>query len=128
MLLAVAAAGAGCARRPPAPAPPPPPPAVQEERLEPTTTIELEVAPPRWTDSADQRATFVEGNVRNRGSKPTREIRVFVSGLDANGNVVSRADGLPTPQLIAPGSSARYLVRLPNDPAIKTYHVEAIGR
>lgn len=122
----MAAVGAGCARTPEPP--PAPPRIIHEAPLRPTTTIELQVGPPTWTDSADGRETWVEGSVRNRGSRPTREITVRVSGLDAAGNVVSRADGAPATQLIVPGGSARYRVRVANDPAIKTFHVEAIGR
>lgn len=125
MVLALTAAG--CARTPPAA---PPLRIVHEDRPQraPQATIEVDVGPAKWTASADGRETFVEGSVRNRGKTPTRDIRVWVLGLDADGNVVSRADAQPNPQLVLPGASARYLVRLPNDPSIKTYHVEAIGR
>ena len=37
-------------------------------------------------------------------------------------------DLLPTPQAIMPGSTGTFVVRLPNDPAVRTYHVVAIGR
>ncbi len=125
MLLAVTAAAAGCARPP---EPTPPPRIVHEDRRIPTATIPLDVGAAKWTRSADGRETFVEGSVRNRGTTPTRDIRVWVLGVDAAGNVVTRAEGQPTPQLVLPGASARYLVRLPNDPTITTFHVEAIGR
>ena len=111
-----------------APPPPQPPPTIAEQPLPPSTTIELSVTPPRHTNSADGRQIFIEGKVRNRGSRPTREVKVWVSGLDASGNVVVKAETLPTVQLIPPGGSADYLVRLPNDPTIRRFHVEAIGR
>jgi hypothetical protein len=120
------AAAAACARKPPEP---PPTRIVHDDRQRASAaTIEVDVGPAKWTDSADGRETFVEGSVHNRGTTPTRDIRVWVFGLDAAGNVVTRADGQPTPQLVLPGGNARYLVRLPNDPTIKTYRVEAIGR
>jgi hypothetical protein len=126
VVLAVTAAAAGCARKPPEP---PPTRIVHDDRQRASAaTIAVDVGPAKWTRSADGRETFVEGSVRNRGTTPTREIRVSVLGVDAAGNVVTRAEGQPTPQLVLPGASARYLVRLPNDPTITTFHVEAIGR
>jgi hypothetical protein len=53
---------------------------------------------------------------------------VWVDGLDASGASVARAEALPAPQEIFPGTAARFVVRLPNDPAIRTFHVEAVGR
>jgi hypothetical protein len=128
VVLIAATAGAGCARKPPEP-PPAPPRIIHEQPLRPTpTTIDIQVGPPTWTDTADGRDTWVEGSVRNRGSRPTREITIWVTGLDAGGNVVSRADGSPMQQLVVPGASTRYRVRVANDPSIKTFHVEALGR
>ena len=71
---------------------------------------------------------FVEGTVRNTGSRASRDVGVTVEGLDANGARVVAADALPTPQSIPPGTAATFVVRLPNDPAVRTYHVVAIGR
>ena len=51
-----------------------------------------------------------------------------VEGLDSDGTRVVSVDTLPTPQAIAPGTYATFVVRLPNDPAVRTYHVVAIGR
>ncbi|MFN8544137.1 MAG: FxLYD domain-containing protein [Candidatus Binatia bacterium] len=78
--------------------------------------------------SEDGHELFVEGTVWNRGSRPSREVKVWVEALDANGSVIARADALPTPQAIPVDGSARFLVRLANDPAIRSFHVEAIGR
>jgi hypothetical protein len=66
--------------------------------------------------------------VRNVGSRSSREIKVWVDGLDASGGRVARVEALPTPQEIPPGATASFVVRLPNDPAIRSFHVEAIGR
>jgi hypothetical protein len=125
----MAAIGAACASQPPEPPPAPPRIVHGQPPLQPTpTTIEMQVGPPTWTETADGRDTWVEGSVRNRGSRPTREITLWVTGLDAGGNVVSRADGSPMQQLVVPGASTRYRVRVANDRSIKTFHVEAIGR
>jgi len=71
---------------------------------------------------------FVEGTVRNVGSRASRDLKVTVEGLDASGAPVVSADTLPTPQTIAPYATSAFVVRLPNDPAVRTYHVVAIGR
>ena len=71
---------------------------------------------------------FVEGAVRNVGSRPSRDVQVTVEGLDAAGTPVVSAVTLPAPQTIAPDGSATFVVRLPNDRTVRTYHVVAIGR
>jgi hypothetical protein len=127
--LAGAALALGCARQAPPPPPPaPPPPPLTEESLAPSTTAEFQIGPIKETASTDGAAVFVEGTVRNVGSRPSRDVKVSVEGLDSGGTRVVSADTLPTPQAIAPGTSATFVVRLPNDPAVRTYHVVAIGR
>jgi len=66
--------------------------------------------------------------VRNTGSRASHDVKVWVEGLDGGGSRVARGEALPTPQEVAPGTEARFIVRLPNDTAIRTFHVEAIGR
>jgi hypothetical protein len=66
--------------------------------------------------------------VRNIGSRPSRDVTVIVEGLDALGGTVARTEVLPAPQAIPPGTAASFVARLPNDPAIRTFHVEAVGR
>ena len=112
---------------PPPPASPPPPP-LTEESLAPSTTADFQIGPIKETASADGAAVFVEGTVRNVGSRPSRDVQVTVEGLDASGARVVSADTLPSPQAIPPDTSATFVVRLPNDPAVRTYHVVAIGR
>jgi hypothetical protein len=113
-------------------APEPPPVRITSETPEPrpapSTTADFSIGPIRDTRSADGMALFVEGTVRNTGSRPSRDVTLWVSGVDAGGRAVVRVKTLATPQLLSPGSSATWLVRLPNDPAIRTYHVEALGR
>lgn len=66
--------------------------------------------------------------MRNIGSRPSRDVTVIVEGLDALGGAVAQTEVLPTPQAIPPGTAASFVARLPNDPAIRTFHVEAVGR
>lgn len=128
MLLAAGALVAlGCAAQKPPPPPPSPPP-LAETPLPPTGSAEFEIGPIRHTATDDDRSLIVEGTVRNRGSRASRGVRVWVSGLDANGLRVARSEVLPTPQEIPPGTAATFVARLPNDPAIRTFHVEAIGK
>ena len=119
----------GCTRpSPPPPPPAPPPPPLTEEPLAPTTSAEFVIGQITETPSTDGKELYVEGTVRNIGSRASRDVRVAVEGLDADGGVVARAEALPAPQAIPPGTVATYVVRLPNDPGIKTVRVEAIGR
>lgn len=96
--------------------------------MAPTRTADFQIGPIKQTPSADGHELFVEGTVQNIGSRPSRDVKVWVEGLGADGKVVARAETLPTPQEIPPNAFATYVVRLPNDPAIRTFHVEAIGR
>ena len=66
--------------------------------------------------------------MRNTGSRASHDVKVWVEGLDAAGSRIARDEALPTPQEVAPGTEARFIVRLPNDAAIRTFHVEAVGR
>jgi len=119
---------AGCAKKAAPPPPPPPPPAFTEAPLPESGTAEFRVGPIKESRSADGATIFIEGTVVNTGSRTSRSVHVQVAGLDATGGQVASADALPTPQEIEPGTVGTFLVRLPNDPKIRTYHVEAIGR
>ncbi len=66
--------------------------------------------------------------MRNTGSRASRDLAVWVEGLDAHGTVVARAQAFPTPQMVPPGRTATFVVALPNDAAIRSFHVEAVGR
>ncbi|GEM_PF-1406068 len=66
--------------------------------------------------------------MRNTGSRASRDLAVWVEGLDAHGTVVARAQAFPTPQVVPPGHTATFVVALPNDAAIRSFHVEAVGR
>jgi hypothetical protein len=76
-------------------------------------------------ESEDRQNIFVEGTLRNQGTGPTRQLQVQVNALDAAGQVVTTARAMPMPQTIQPGGSATFIVRFPNDPVIRSFHVEA---
>ena len=80
------------------------------------------------TVSADGSAIYVEGTLRNTGSRDTRNAKVWLEGLDAAGNVVAKGEAFPTPQAIPAGGSATFVVQLPNDPSIKRFHAQALAR
>jgi hypothetical protein len=122
-----AAFASACYSPEPRPAPPPPPP-LAEEPLAPSRTIEFQIGPITQTASDDGRTLFVQGSVRNTGSTPSRDVKVWVEGLDAGGARIAVTEGLPTPQAIPPGGAGTFVVQLPNDPAITEIHVEAVGR
>jgi hypothetical protein len=129
-LVALAVLAAGCSPRTPPPAPPPPepPPQLTETPLPPSGVPRFEIGPIDSRRSEDGRELYVEGSVRNVGTRVSRDLKVWVHGLDEGGAQVAQAEAFPTPQEVSPGSSARFVVHLPNDPAIRTFHVEAIGR
>ncbi|MCS6925586.1 MAG: FxLYD domain-containing protein [Candidatus Binatia bacterium] len=77
------------------------------------------------SESADRQILFVEGRLRNEGTAATQQLRVQVNALDGSGQVLTSTTALPVPQIIPPGGSATFLVRFPNDPAIRRFHVEA---
>jgi hypothetical protein len=128
-LVFLALLAAGCPPRTPPPVPPPPqPPQLSETPLPPSGAPSFEIGPIDSKRSEDGRELYVEGTVRNTGTRASRDLKVRVDGLDERGTQLARAEAFPTPQQVPPGSSARFVVRLPNDPAIRTFHVEAIGR
>jgi hypothetical protein len=75
--------------------------------------------------SADRQSIFVQGTLRNDGTAATRQVQVQVNALDVSGRVRTTTTALPVPQIIPPGGTATFLVRFPNDPAIRRFHVEA---
>jgi len=66
--------------------------------------------------------------VLNTGTRVSRDVKVSVEALDEQGIRLAETEVYPTPQEIPPGGAARFVARLPNNPAIRTFHVEAIGR
>jgi hypothetical protein len=90
--------------------------------------VAFAVGPIHETRGGDGHKVFVEGTVQNVGTRPSRSLKVWVSALDASGLPRERVESLPTPQDVAPGMAARFVVELADDPLVRTYHVEAIGR
>ena len=54
-------------------------------------------------------------------------MKVSVEALDDGGIRLAETDVWPDPQEIPPGGAARFVARLPNNPAIRSFHVEAFG-
>lgn len=124
----VVLAGCSLRARPATEVQPPRPPAFEEQPLQESTTVDFYISETfDQTISSDNRTLYVEGMIRNRGSRASRDVKIWAEALDAEGNVLHRDEILPTPQAIPPGEGTRFLVRFPNDPAIKRFHVEAIG-
>ena len=118
-------------RRPAPPAPPAPepaPPLIAESTLPPSGTPHFEIGPITPTRSSDGSEWLVQSSVRNTGTRTSRGIRVAVEGLDESGGKLARTELEPTPQEIPPGGAAAFVARLPGDPSIHTFHVEAIGQ
>jgi hypothetical protein len=129
VLVAILLSATGCPRKPtPSRAPEPSEPPIAESPLPLSGTPTFEIGDIDWKRSEDDRELFVEGTVKNTGTRPSRDVKVWVDGLDVNGIRLARTEVLPTPQEIPPGGAGKFIVRMPNDPAIRTFHVEAIGR
>jgi hypothetical protein len=77
--------------------------------------------------SEDKHDLFVEGKIGNRGDRATKQISVVVEARDEKGQVVVRGEAIPAPQALLPGGSATFVVKLPNDPTIRRFHVEAVA-
>jgi hypothetical protein len=114
-------------KREPAPPPPPPPPLV-ESPLPPSGAATFEIAPIAQAHTDDPQEIVVESAVKNVGTRESRSVKVWVSALDAGGARIAQVEIEPTPQAIPPGGMARFTVRFPNNPAIRTFHVEAFGQ
>jgi hypothetical protein len=78
--------------------------------------------------SDDGRDWLVESSVRNTGTRTSRDVKVWVEGRDEQGLGLARIELVPSLQEIPPGGVATFVARLPGDPAISTFHVEAVGR
>ena len=126
----------GSCTPPPQPAPPPPPVSVVpppppprrpfvEETLPSADKPYVIIVGTNQSESEDRQSVFVEGTLHNQGTGPTKQIQVKVEALDEAGHVVTTATALPTPQVLQPEENATFVVRFPNDSAVRSYHVEA---
>ena len=108
--------------------PQPPEPTIAEAPLPPSGAPHFEIGPLNEQRSDDGAALYVESSVLNTGTRPSRDVKVSVEALDEHGMRLAETEVYPTTQEIPPGGAARFVARLPNDPAIRTFHVEAFGR
>jgi hypothetical protein len=120
---------AGCPRhgetpRTPEPAQPP----IAETPLPPSGAAHFEIGPLAQRRSDDGTTLYLESSVRNTGTRASRDVKVSVEALDDGGIRLAETDVWPDPQEIPPGGAAHFVARLPNNPAIRTFHVEAFGR
>ena len=88
----------------------------------------LTVGPIEQHLSDDKTQVFVGGTIRNGGRRWARWATVKVTAHDAQDRVVAQQEDIPTPADVPPGTDARYVVQLPNDPTITGFRVEATGR
>jgi len=95
--------------------------------LPPTGTVDFQIDFD-MQHGDDPKELIVTGSVRNTGSRATKDLKVWVEAVDAAGQRVVGREMYPEQQEVAPGSTARFRVVLPNDPAIKTVRVEAFGK
>jgi hypothetical protein len=120
---------AGCPRHGEAPrTPEPAQPPIAETPLPPSGTPHFEIGPLAERRSDDGAALYLESSVRNTGTRASRDVKVSVEALDDRGIRLAETEVWPDPQEIPPGGAARFVARLPNNPAIRTFHVEAFGR
>jgi hypothetical protein len=127
--VAVLLLAAACPKKaPPPPAPEPAQPPLAESPLPPSGAPHFEIGPITPRRSDDGREWLVESSVRNVGTRTSRDIRVWVDGLDDKGVRLARTELSPAQQQVPPGGAATFVARLPGDPAISTFHVEAVGR
>ena len=129
-MAAVALALAGCPRHEPKtpPAPEPAQPPIAETPLPPSGSVKFEIGaitPHRADDGGEW---VVDASVRNTGTRTSRDLKVWVEGRDEQGVRLARTEVLPTLQEIPPGGVATFTARLPANPSISTFHVEAVGR
>ena len=124
---------ASCIREPEPPPPPPPATAkaeiYYEEDLQPPPTIRLEIIGLQDTQDDKTKQVTVVGTLINRGDKPTSEVMIKVTALDGHGDSVASIAGVPsTDRIPANGGTARFTAQLQANPAIRSYHVEAVAR
>lgn len=122
---------AGCLRDPELPpAPVPPTPSLYlEENLQPDPTVRIEIIDLRDSVNQETRRVTVTGTLINRGTKTTSQVSVKLSALDEQGLPVITVAALPsTDRIPANGGTARFTAEIDQNPAIRSYHVEAVAR
>lgn len=118
------------------PEPPPPPPAAMptpgpyyEENLQPDPTVRLEIIDLGDEVDRERGRVTVTGMLLNRGDRATTQVTVKVHALDEHGDVVASVYAVPASDRIpAHGGRVRFSAEFDRDPAIRSYHVEALAR
>ena len=130
LLLFISAWLTSCAAPAPRPLPPPPPAArpLSEEELKPLERVSLAITGHDEIPSPDGKTVTVTGTVANRGTKPTPQVVVHVEALNSDGVIVLSGDSEVTSEVIPPGGTASFSVKLENRADVDRYHVEALAR
>jgi hypothetical protein len=132
-VLVLAVALSACIREPelpppPPPAPPPPGP-YYEEDLQPDPTVRIEIIDLGDEVDRERNRVTVTGTLINRGTKATSRVSVKVHALDEHGDTVVNVAAVPsTDRIPANGGRARFTAEFDHNPAIRSYHVEALAR
>ena len=80
----------------------------------------FELAPDTPVDFEGSEIDFLAGH---KGI-PVEQARMMIDRVTG----IAQVEAEPVPQAIPPGGLARFTVRFRNDPAIRTFHVEAFGQ
>lgn len=122
----------GCPRPRPEPVrppePPPSTPGFSEQALPRAPRQRIEIVGFEDRLSPDKKRVTVSGTLVNRGITATLELRVAITALDANEQVLERVEAVSTNDQLAPGATARFSASLPYHPEIVRYNVQAIAR
>jgi hypothetical protein len=76
---------------------------------------------------AQKQLTLI-GKVRNIDERSAENIVIWISGLDEQGQSISRSIALPSPQPLAPGQIANFQVRMANHPSLSRFHIEVLSK
>jgi len=134
LLLIALLAFAACVREPERP-PPAPLPAkaaaatIESENLQPEPTIQLEIIDLQNAVDSHAKRIFLSGTLVNHGTRPTSQVTVRIDALDENGDAVVTTAAMPsTDHIPADGGMAKFTAEIDTNPAIRSYHVEAVAR
>lgn len=134
-VLVLAVALSACIREPELPPPPPPPPVpptpglYYEEDLQPDPTVRIEIIDLGDEVDRERNRVTVTGTLINRGTKATSQVSVKLHALDEQGDTLLSVAAVPsTDRIPANGGRARFTAEFDHNPAIRSYHVEALAR
>jgi hypothetical protein len=78
--------------------------------------------------SPDGSTVRLTGVLRNGGGRATTSLRVTIRALDASSNTVTTFEAQPSDTRVEPNGTVTFSAVTGNDPNVRQYHVEAIGR